>query len=128
MEPQSPEHCLRVNKQDLSAIAVYSIVDAERMFGKNSEDFFGKCSNKKGRESGKGFLNTHCSYCCFNLIHFKYFIGLEVLQMNQGFLATIVVIVMLSIAAISTPSKALAQNMSGGIKESKVTSRTKYDE
>ena len=47
--------------------------------------------------------------------------------MNQGFLATIIVIVMLSIAAISTPSIALAQNMSGGIRESKVTSRTKYD-
>jgi hypothetical protein len=107
---------------------VNSIVDAERMFGKNSEDFLENVQTKKRRESGKGFLNTHCSYCCFNLIHFKYFIVLEVLQMNQGLLATIIVIVMLSIAAISTPSKALAQNMSGRIRESKVTSRTKYGE
>ena len=47
MESQSPEHCLRVNKQDLSAIAVNSIVDAERMFGKNSEDFLENVQTKK---------------------------------------------------------------------------------
>ena len=46
--------------------------------------------------------------------------------MNQGFLVTIIVIVMLSIADFHS-SIALAQNMSGRIRESKVASRTKHD-
>jgi len=49
--------------------------------------------------------------------------------MNQVLLlaAAIIVIVTLSMAAINVSSIALAQNMSGGTRESKAASRTEYD-
>lgn len=48
---------------------------------------------------------------------FKYFVAPNGLTMNKLFLAAIIVVAAVYVAAIATPSIALVQNMSGGTPE-----------